>query len=91
MEFPCQRPTRAQLTLWKKAVGSITILGTCLQLPLGAFTADPHRPDKWFTNANSSHTIYHLQAPLQCMSAYGHGGQRIMAQRTTSLIGFLGS
>ena len=55
MEFPCQRPTRAQLTLWKRAVCSITQL----RLPLGAFTADPHRPDEWFTNADGSH-IYHI-------------------------------
>ncbi len=59
MEFPCQRPTRAQLTLWKRAMGSITILGTHLRIPLGAFTADPHRPDEWFTNADGSH-IYHI-------------------------------
>ena len=30
MEFPCQRPTQAQLTLWKRAVGSIMISGTRL-------------------------------------------------------------
>ena len=59
MEFPCQRPTRAQLTLWKQTVGFITISGTCLRIPLGAFTADPHRPDEWFTNADGLH-IYHI-------------------------------
>ena len=59
MEFPCQRPTQAQLTLWKRAMGSITILGTRLRIPLGAFTTDPHRPDKWFTNAGGLH-IYHI-------------------------------
>jgi hypothetical protein len=35
LEFPCQRPTRAQLNLWKRAVGSITISGIRLRTPLG--------------------------------------------------------
>ena len=59
LEFPCQRPTRAQLNLWKRAMGSITILGIRLRTPLGAFTADPHRPDEWFTNTDGSH-IFHM-------------------------------
>jgi hypothetical protein len=63
LEFPCQRPTRAQLNLWKHAVGSITISGIRLRTPLGAFTTDSHRPDKWFTNADGSHI---------CCSQYAH-------------------
>ena len=59
LEFPCQRPTRAQLNLWKRAVGSITILGIRLWTPLGAFTTDPHCPDEWFTNTDGLH-IYHM-------------------------------
>ncbi len=59
LEFPRQRPSWAQLNLWKRAVGSITILGIRLRTPLGAFTADLHCPDKWFTNADASH-IYHM-------------------------------
>ena len=59
LEFPCQRPTRAQLNLWKHAVGSNTILGICLQTPVGAFTADPHRPNESFTNTDGLH-IYHM-------------------------------
>jgi hypothetical protein len=59
LEFPCQRPTWAQLNLWKRSVGSITISGTRLRTPLGAFTTDSHRPDEWFTNADGSH-IYHM-------------------------------
>ncbi len=77
LEFPCQRPTRAQLNLWKRAVGSIMILGICLRTPLGAFTADLHRPDKWFTNADGSH-IYHMPSS-GATAVY----ERLRARRST--------
>jgi hypothetical protein len=59
LEFPCQRPTRAQLTLWKCTMGSIMISGIRLWTPLGAFISDPHRQEEWFTNADGSY-IYHM-------------------------------
>ena len=77
LEFPCQRPTRAQLTLWKCTVGSITISGIRLWTPLGAFTTDPHRPDEWFTNADSSH-IYHMPS-AGATAVY----ERLRARRST--------
>ena len=43
LEFSCQRPTRAQLNLWKRVVGSITISGIRLWTPLGAFCWNPKR------------------------------------------------
>jgi hypothetical protein len=58
LEFPCQRPSWAQLNLWKRAVGSITILGIRLRTPFGAFTAESHCPDEWFTNADGSHICH---------------------------------
>ena len=61
MDFPCQKPTWVQYTLWQGAVGSITISGTRLRIPLGAYTVAPHRPDEWFTNVDGSQ-IYHTPA-----------------------------
>jgi hypothetical protein len=77
LEFPCQRSTWAQLNLWKRAVGSITILGIRLRSPLGVFTADPHRPDEWFTHADSSH-IYHMPSS-GATAVY----ERLRARRST--------
>jgi hypothetical protein len=59
LEFPRQRPTQAQLNLWKHTMGSIMISGIRLRTPLSAFIADPHRPDEWFTNADSL-DMYHI-------------------------------
>ena len=78
LEFPCQRPTRAQLNLWKHAVGSIMISGICLQTPLGTFTADLHRLDEWFTNADGSHIIYHMPSS-GATAVY----ERLRARRST--------
>ena len=61
MDFPRQKPTRVQYTLWQRAMGSITISGTQLQIPLGAYTAAPHRPDEWFANMDRLQ-IYHTPA-----------------------------
>ena len=77
LEFHCQRPTQALLNLWKRAVGSITISGIRLRTPLGAFTADSHRPDEWFTNADGSH-IYHMPSS-GATAVY----ERLLARRLT--------
>jgi hypothetical protein len=58
-QFPLHQPVQSNLALWKRAVGSITVLGARLRIPLGAFVGIPHRPYVWFTNADSSY-IYHM-------------------------------
>jgi hypothetical protein len=50
-EFPLQQPTQASFELWKCAIGPITISGTKLCTPLGAYVGTLHRPDVWFTDA----------------------------------------
>ena len=45
LEFPRQKPTCVQYTLWQRAVRSLTTSGTRLRIPLGSYTAVPHCPD----------------------------------------------
>jgi hypothetical protein len=58
-QFPLHQPIRSNLALWKQAVGSITVSGARLRIPLGAFVGIPHWLDVWFTNANGLY-IYHM-------------------------------
>jgi hypothetical protein len=88
LEFPCQRPTRAQLNLWKRAVGSITISGIRLRTPLGAFTADSHHPDEWFTNAHVSH-IYHMPSSgATTATMVPHSRRHRIGQSTNMLVDY---
>ena len=49
-QFPIERPTRADFTLWKKAWRVLSSPAYRLPRPLGGFVSSTHCPDIWFTD-----------------------------------------
>jgi len=57
-QFPVERPTRSDKTLWRQSLNIIASPQLKLIHPLGCYTSDPHGPDDWFTNDDRDALYY---------------------------------